>query len=229
MACLQLISVDVSLATMSIVTRAVRYAVLRPDFRHRGINGILSITACAVSWPRFTSTTCAFSSSRVMRTTSTLCYERMFPTFSQSPAGTSHARLCHSSSKRKLSEPTDASHENSRASSTPPPPVVLNEEDIVETFTKGGGPGGQKVNKTASCVMLRHKPTGIIVKCQDSRSQYRNREIARRILLEKLDHAIRGEFSRMAQEAAKERARKAVRRRKCIKKHFKSKRDRALL
>lgn len=126
------------------------------------------------------------------------------------------------------------SRQNDKSSSPPqlspaPPPVVLNEDDIVETFVRGGGPGGQKINKTASCVMLKHIPTGIVVKCQESRSQHRNREFARRILLDKLDLAIRGEYSRMAMEAAKERARKAVRRRKCIKKHFKSRRDKALL
>lgn len=116
-----------------------------------------------------------------------------------------------------------------RASSEPPPPVVLREEDIVESFVRGSGPGGQKINKTASCVQLKHIPTGTIVRCQATRSQSRNREIAREILRDKLDEALRGEFSRAAMEASRERSRKARRRRKTIKKHFKSRRDRAMM
>lgn len=111
----------------------------------------------------------------------------------------------------------------------PPPPIVLEEDDIEESFIRGSGPGGQKINKTASCVMLRHIPTGTVVRCQESRSRHRNRELARRILRDKLDLAIRGEHSRLAMEANKERARKAVKRRKTIKKHFKSRRDRAAM
>lgn len=111
----------------------------------------------------------------------------------------------------------------------PPPPVVLDEEDIEESFIRGSGPGGQKINKTASCVMLKHVPTGTVVRCQETRSRHRNRELARRILRDKLDLAIRGEHSRLAMEANKERARKAAKRRKTIKKHFKSRRDRAML
>lgn len=110
----------------------------------------------------------------------------------------------------------------------PPPAVALDEEDIVETFVRGSGPGGQKINKTASCVMLRHVPSGIVIRCQESRSQHRNRELARRILRERLDLAIRGEHSRLAMDANRERARKAVKRRKAVKKHFKSRRDRSM-
>jgi peptide chain release factor len=110
----------------------------------------------------------------------------------------------------------------------PPPPVVLDEDDIVETFVRGSGPGGQKINKTASCVMLRHIPTGIVIRCQEGRSQYRNREMARKILRDKLDFMLRGEFSRQAMEANKEKARKAVKRKKAVKKaYFKSRRDMA--
>lgn len=111
---------------------------------------------------------------------------------------------------------------------SPPPKVELDEDDIIETFVRGSGPGGQKINKTASCVMLRHVPSGIVVRCQESRSQHRNRELARRILSERLDLAVRGEHSRLAMEANRERARKAVKRRKAVKKHFKSRRDRAM-
>jgi peptide chain release factor len=65
--------------------------------------------------------------------------------------------------------------------------VGLRETDIGESFVHSGGHGGQNVNKVATCVMLVHLPTGIQVKCQETRHQARNREIARRLLLEKLE------------------------------------------
>jgi protein subunit release factor B len=65
----------------------------------------------------------------------------------------------------------------------------VSEKDIEESFVRSGGNGGQNVNKTSSCVMLTHLPTGISVKCQVSRHQGMNRAIARRILLAKLEKA----------------------------------------
>ena len=65
----------------------------------------------------------------------------------------------------------------------------LNEADINETFIKGSGPGGQKVNKTSSCVQLKHAPTGIIVKMQKERSLQLNRFFARRKLCELIELA----------------------------------------
>ncbi|MDD4955189.1 MAG: peptide chain release factor-like protein [Candidatus Omnitrophica bacterium] len=62
----------------------------------------------------------------------------------------------------------------------------IREEDIVEKFIKAGGPGGQFVNKTSSCVYLKHIPTGIEVKCQEARSQAMNRHLAREILAGKV-------------------------------------------
>ncbi|MFA5008069.1 MAG: peptide chain release factor-like protein [Candidatus Omnitrophota bacterium] len=64
--------------------------------------------------------------------------------------------------------------------------VSIREEDIVEKFIKASGPGGQFVNKTSSCVYLKHLPTGIEVKCQKERSQALNRYIARKILTDKV-------------------------------------------
>lgn len=64
--------------------------------------------------------------------------------------------------------------------------IKLNEEDFEEKFVQGSGPGGQKVNKTSNCVELKHKTTGIVVKCHDSRSLQQNRKVARERLLEKL-------------------------------------------
>lgn len=68
--------------------------------------------------------------------------------------------------------------------------VSLN--DIEETFVLSSGPGGQKVNKTSSCVHLFHIPTGLSVKCQRERSQVLNRYLAKRLLLDKIERAQKG-------------------------------------
>jgi len=62
----------------------------------------------------------------------------------------------------------------------------VREEDIEEKFIRSSGSGGQKVNKTSTCVYLRHIPTGIEVKCMKERSQSLNRFLARRELVEKI-------------------------------------------
>lgn len=64
--------------------------------------------------------------------------------------------------------------------------LFLKEEDLEETFVRSSGPGGQNVNKVSTCVVLKHRPSGLAVKCQEGRSQSANRAAARRILLEKL-------------------------------------------
>src|SRR5438552_17038117 len=63
----------------------------------------------------------------------------------------------------------------------------VSEADLDETFVRSGGHGGQNVNKTSTCVMLVHRPTGLQVKCQSTRQQGLNRFIARRLLLDKLE------------------------------------------
>lgn len=56
--------------------------------------------------------------------------------------------------------------------------IIVLEKDVVEKFIKASGPGGQNVNKVASCVQLLHIPTGITVKCQEHRTQFMNRQAA---------------------------------------------------
>ncbi|MFA4916446.1 MAG: peptide chain release factor-like protein [Syntrophales bacterium] len=63
----------------------------------------------------------------------------------------------------------------------------VRESDLRETFIRSSGPGGQKVNKTSSCVFLVHLPTGLSVKCQRERSQSLNRFLARRLLLDRIE------------------------------------------
>jgi protein subunit release factor B len=63
----------------------------------------------------------------------------------------------------------------------------INEKDIEEKFVRSSGRGGQKVNKTSSCVYLKHIPTGIEVKCMKGRSQSLNRFLARRELVKRIE------------------------------------------
>jgi len=71
----------------------------------------------------------------------------------------------------------------------------IEEKDMEEKFIRAQGRGGQKVNKSSSCVYLRHIPTGIEVKCQKARTQAVNRFFARRILTEKIDELLHGSRS----------------------------------
>ena len=68
----------------------------------------------------------------------------------------------------------------------------VNEAEIEETFVRSGGAGGQKVNKSSSCVMLLHRPTGLRVKSQTTRHQAMNRFLARRLLLDKIERMQKG-------------------------------------
>src|SRR5229473_6375084 len=68
----------------------------------------------------------------------------------------------------------------------------VREADLEETFVRSGGHGGQNVNKTSTCVMLVHRPTGLQVKCQNTRQQGLNRFLARRLLLDKIEALKKG-------------------------------------
>ncbi len=80
----------------------------------------------------------------------------------------------------------------------------VRDDDVEERFVRGGGPGGQKINKTSSCVWLRHRPTGIEVRCQRERSQTVNREVAWEELCEKLNERLRAEAAARQDEREKE-------------------------
>lgn len=71
----------------------------------------------------------------------------------------------------------------------------LNESELEESFVRGDGPGGQAVATTNNCVLLKHKPTKILVKCHETRSLKTNREEARRLLIARLDDHYNGEDS----------------------------------
>lgn len=85
------------------------------------------------------------------------------------------------------------------------------EEDLDESFILGGGPGGQKTNKTSNVVRLYHAPSGIQVRCGENRSREINRWLARRQLAEKILEREQGRKS--AQQQAREKKRRQKRRR----------------
>ncbi|MBT8490907.1 MAG: peptide chain release factor-like protein [Deltaproteobacteria bacterium] len=87
----------------------------------------------------------------------------------------------------------------------------IKESDLRETFIRSSGPGGQKVNKASSCVFLIHKPTGLSVKCQETRSQTLNRYLARRLLIDRIERKEQGYIS--AERERIEKVRRQKRRR----------------
>lgn len=87
----------------------------------------------------------------------------------------------------------------------------LRDEDCEEKFIRSSGHGGQNVNKTSTCVFLRHRPSGISVKCQEERSRAMNRYLARRRLVERLEGIKAGRLS--VEQQRREKIRRQKRRR----------------
>jgi peptide chain release factor len=87
----------------------------------------------------------------------------------------------------------------------------IRDDDLEESFVHSGGKGGQNVNKVATCVVLVHRPTGTMVKCQQARTQGMNRYLARKVLADKIEAAVLGEKSQ--REQAIEKIRRQKRRR----------------
>ncbi|HTY46021.1 MAG TPA: peptide chain release factor-like protein [Patescibacteria group bacterium] len=100
-------------------------------------------------------------------------------------------------------------------------------EDIVESFIRAQGPGGQNVNKVSTCVYVKHIPTGIEVKCQQERSQALNRYLARKLLLQKIETRILGRMSSERQRIEKIRRQKRRRSRRAKAKILDAKRRHA--
>jgi len=103
----------------------------------------------------------------------------------------------------------------------------IHEEDLEESFIRSSGPGGQKVNKASSCVLLRHLPSGIFVKCQVTRSQADNRFLARRLLVEKIEAEILGKKSEEQKAREKIRRQKRKRSKRAKEKMLRSKHHRS--
>jgi peptide chain release factor len=107
--------------------------------------------------------------------------------------------------------------------------VGIRDVDLVETFTRSGGPGGQNVNKVATAVTLRYRPSGISVTVQDSRSQAVNRELARERLLDAIESAREEQRAAEIAKREKERRRKSPRPGALKRKILESKRKRGEL
>lgn len=105
----------------------------------------------------------------------------------------------------------------------------LRETDLDEKFVRGSGPGGQKKNKASTCVHLRHRPSGLEVKCQRERSQAINRFLARRELCERLEALRRNTLMVREQELARIRRQKRRRSRRQKAKMLAEKRHRAAI
>lgn len=104
----------------------------------------------------------------------------------------------------------------------------LVEAEIEESFVRGSGPGGQATNTTNNCVVLRHKPTNIVVKCHTTRVLQNNRDEARKALIAKLDNhfnkedSVENQMKKMEKEKQTKNNKKSEKLRQ-LKKEFKDK------
>ena len=103
----------------------------------------------------------------------------------------------------------------------------VRESDLTERFIRSSGRGGQHVNKASTCVYLKHKPTGIEVKCGRDRSQSLNRFLARRILVGKIEQAALGKVSEEIKRIQKIRRQKRKRSKRAKEKMLAGKKKRA--
>jgi protein subunit release factor B len=101
------------------------------------------------------------------------------------------------------------------------------ESEFEESFIRSSGPGGQKVNKSSSCVYLVHIPTGLTVKCQRERSQSLNRFLARRLLLDKIELRQKGFITQAKEKLEKIRRQKRKRSKRAKEKILTSKHQQA--
>ncbi len=99
----------------------------------------------------------------------------------------------------------------------------LRPEDVEEHFIRGGGHGGQKINKTASMAQLTHRPSGIVIRMRRHREQSKNRLSAWKLLILKLEERAKGEESRLGREKFRLRKQKARRSRKAKEKVLREK------
>ena len=106
--------------------------------------------------------------------------------------------------------------------------LQLKESEIKEHFVRAHGPGGQNVNKVATCVVLRHQPTGLEVRCQRERSQALNRFLARRLLVQKIEERVLGLQSEKQRQFEKIRRQKRRRSKRAKEKMLEAKKRHSL-
>jgi protein subunit release factor B len=116
------------------------------------------------------------------------------------------------------------SEEKNRLLRTRMEELGIREEDLEESFIRSSGKGGQHVNKSSTCVRIRHIPTGIEVKCMEERSQSLNRFLARREIVEKVA-MLKGESTAKSMEQEKIRRKKAKSKRRSTLKYRDSNKD----
>lgn len=102
-------------------------------------------------------------------------------------------------------------------------------EDFEMSCVVGSGKGGQKINKTSSCVILKHVPTGIVVKCQKHREQSRNKLSAYKLVILKIEDQVKGEDSDRAKRIFKIRKQKIRRSKKAKEKMMDDKSHRSVI